>query len=303
MFNGKGNLLFFKRPSSRFQILSDLHLEVGDQYLTYHIPVQAPFLILAGDIGRLQDYDKYLSFIATQCAQFDAVYLVLGNHEFYGISRTEGLAHAQRLEKDAKTLGRLKVLYRTRLDIDPSLSILGCTLQSNIRPENRAVVESRVKDFQRIPNWTVDLHNEEHQRDLDWLRAEIDSISSESELSSKAKHILVISHHAPIKNGSSHPKNERSPWGDAFATDLLGVYKELSKVQCWVFGHTHYTTQWREYGVNLVSNQRGHVLGPGQNGQNVEGSNTRDRWRVLGSRFKQKEEHCFDPRKCITIRM
>ncbi len=118
-FNYKRRLRCLGGSSSKFQVLSDLHLEVGDQYQSFQIPVQAPFLILAGDIGRLQDYDKYLSFITTQCARFRAVYLVLGNHEFYGISRSDGLARAHRLENDEKTLGRLKVFNRTRLDLHP----------------------------------------------------------------------------------------------------------------------------------------------------------------------------------------
>lgn len=303
-FNSKRRLRWPTGSPSKFQVLSDLHLEVGDQYQSFHIPVQAPFLILAGDIGRLQDYDQYLSFIATQCANFHAVYLVLGNHEFYGLSRPDGLARAHRLENEEKTMGRLKVFNRTRLDLHPSLCILGCTLQSHIRPQNRSVVEQRVKDFARIPNWTVELHNEEHQKDLDWLRTQINSIrSSESAHNRRATHIiLVISHHAPIKNGSSHPKNQNSPWADAFATDLIGVHEEMSRVQWWVFGHTHYTTQWREHGVNLVSNQRGYVLlEPGRDDERKTKSKDM-RWCFVGSLLRRKESH-FDPRKCIKIRL
>jgi predicted phosphodiesterase len=301
MLNDKRRRTCLDRSLSKFQVLSDLHLEVGDQYQSFQIPVRAPFLILAGDIGRLQEYDKYLSFIATQCARFDAVYLVLGNHEFYGISRSDGLARAHKLENDESTLGKLKVLNRRRLDLHPSLCILGCTLQSHIRPENRTMVEQRVKDFQRILDWTVELHNEEHQRDLDWLRTEINSINSESEDKRRAKHILVISHHAPIKNGSSHPSNQNSPWADAFATDLIGVQKEMSRVQWWVFGHTHYTTQWREHGINLISNQRGYVLDPARNGRSIEASRSRGKRRLFGPFFKQQGRH-FDPQKCIKIR-
>ncbi|KIW58853.1 hypothetical protein PV05_03346 [Exophiala xenobiotica] len=270
MFNYKRSLGCLGGSLSKFQVLSDLHLEVGDQYLSFHIPVQAPFLILAGDIGRLQDYDKYLSF-----------------------------HHDTMLENEEKTMGRLKVFNRTRLDLHPSLCILGCTLQSYIRPENRTAVEQRVKDFARIPNWTVELHNEEHQKDLDWLRTEINSIRSESEHSRRAKRILVISHHAPIKNGSSHPKNQNNPWADAFATDLIGVHEEMSKVQWWVFGHTHYTTQWRQHGINLISNQRGYVLDPGRNERKIK---SKESWYFVASLFQRKESH-FDPRKCIKIRL
>lgn len=301
MFNWKKRVRRLTGSISKFQVLSDLHLEVGDQYESFHIPVQAPFLILAGDIGRLQDYDKYLFFVTKQCVKFDAVYLVLGNHEFYGITRAEGLARAHRLENDPATLGRLKVLYRRRLDLCPSLCILGCTLQSHISPENRAVMEQRVKDFQRIPNWTVELHNEEHQKDLEWLRTEIRSISSEREHNRRAKQILVISHHAPIRRGSSHPKHENNPWADAFAMDLVGVHQEMSRVQWWIFGHTHYTTQWREHGVTFISNQHGYVLDPGRNGQSMTEVQSKDMRYLVGSLTQRREIH-FDPRKCIEIR-
>ncbi|EGX95922.1 Ser/Thr protein phosphatase [Cordyceps militaris CM01] len=76
---------------SRVQVLSDLHLEIGSQYGSFTFPATAPYLLLAGDVGRLVDYDGYLGFLAAQTARYDAVLLVLGNHEFYQLSE----AHAR----------------------------------------------------------------------------------------------------------------------------------------------------------------------------------------------------------------
>lgn len=33
-----------------------------------------------------------------------------------------------------------------------------------------------------------------------------------------------------------------------------------SEVKSWVFGHTHYSTDFKEGGIRLVSNQRGYAL-------------------------------------------
>jgi len=85
-------------PKPSFQILSDLHLEVGPQYHTFSIPASAPYLILAGDIGRLVDYEHHLSFLSTHIAAFEKVFLVLGNHEFYGLSYAAGIKLARKLE-------------------------------------------------------------------------------------------------------------------------------------------------------------------------------------------------------------
>ncbi len=72
----------------RFQYVSDLHLEVGQQYSSYQIPPCAPYLILAGDISRIvPDYDDLSIFLAIQCQNFEKVLYVLGNHEFYGSPR------------------------------------------------------------------------------------------------------------------------------------------------------------------------------------------------------------------------
>lgn len=46
-----------------FQINSDFHLEVGQQYFSLQVPASAPYLVPAGDIGRLVDYDSYLDFL------------------------------------------------------------------------------------------------------------------------------------------------------------------------------------------------------------------------------------------------
>ena len=283
----------------RLQVMSDLHLEVGNQYQSFQVPVQAPFLLLAGDIGRLQDYENYLSFIATQCDNFDMVCLVLGNHEFYGMSRCDGLALAHKLENEDRTRGRLKVLHRRRLEIGSSLCILGCTLQSHIRPSTRIEVERRVKDFKRIQDWTVDQHNEEHERDLDWLRTNIESIRTESKYTGIRKRVVVVTHHAPVRKGSSRPKDENNALADAFATDLVGVDKQLRRVAWWVFGHTHFTTQRREHGIHLISNQRGYVLNTKWDTSQVNDKNIH---RFIGVWFKRRQ-HNFDVRKCIQIRL
>ncbi|KAK6409418.1 hypothetical protein LTR95_018314, partial [Oleoguttula sp. CCFEE 5521] len=46
--------------------MSDLHLERIDY--KYEIVKAAPILILAGDIGRFCDYERYRDFLAEQCA-------------------------------------------------------------------------------------------------------------------------------------------------------------------------------------------------------------------------------------------
>lgn len=255
--------LFNKSSSPSFQILSDLHLEVGQQYSSFIIPSLAPYLILAGDIGRLIDYDSYLAFLATQTAQFEKVFLVLGNHEFYGLSIVAGLEQARKLERETVLGGKLILLHQKRFDVPNSeATILGCTLWSKVPEDAREAVQMRVKDFEKIDSWTIDDHNAAHECDLTWLHDQ--AMKNQQQNQSKEKgepqrNILVVTHHAPSTQETSSPTNVGNPWSSAFATDLLED-GDWGDVKVWVFGHTHFTTEFEMCGIRVLSNQRGYVL-------------------------------------------
>ncbi|KAL4945756.1 hypothetical protein BDV06DRAFT_8808 [Aspergillus oleicola] len=249
--------------SASFQVLSDLHLEIGQQYSSFKIPVCAKHLVLAGDVGRLVDYDNYRTFLKQQTEQFELVFLVLGNHEFYNDTFVAGLERAQQLEKEPCMNGRLVLLNQRRFDIpESSVTVLGCSLWSQIPDESRDMVRMKIQDFEKIKGWNVDDHNAAHKSDISWLLGEVRPISEENKSrdQSEKRSILVTTHHAPSLKRTSEPKHEKKPWSVAFGTDVLNNLPRSSPVRAWVFGHTHYTTEFRERGVRVVANQRGYVL-------------------------------------------
>ncbi|PYI32911.1 calcineurin-like phosphoesterase [Aspergillus indologenus CBS 114.80] len=251
----------FSPPSSScsFQVLSDLHLEINQQYLSYEIPACADHLILAGDIGRLADYEHYRAFLQRHTDRFQVVLLILGNHEFYNMSFASGLAKARQLEQEPCLHGRLIVLHRNRYDVPGSrVSVLGCTLWSHVPDDARAIVQAKIQDFRKIPGWTVDAHNAAHAADLAWLQTEIQSIRRENRGQPSARSLLVLTHHAPSLNGTSAPQHALNPWRFAFGTEILA--KTSEGVSVWVFGHTHHSTEFKAGSVRVVSNQRGYVL-------------------------------------------
>ncbi|KAH8672125.1 ser/Thr protein phosphatase-like protein superfamily [Tricladium varicosporioides] len=246
-----------------FQIVSDLHLEVGQQYDSFTIPTIAPFLILAGDIGSLADFDAYLSFLCRQTKNFEKVFLVLGNHEFFGLASAAALERARKLESEEVLGGKLVLLHKKRFDIpESSVTILGCTLWSKIDEAARDIVQEKVKDFTKIEGRTVDEHNADHESDLTWLRKQIESIRKENNefaIAEESRRILVITHHAPSMQETARPGQRNNPWSSAFATDLLRL-GEWANVKIWIFGHTHFTTEFEKIGIKVMSNQRGYVL-------------------------------------------
>ncbi|KAF1951786.1 hypothetical protein CC80DRAFT_495925 [Byssothecium circinans] len=284
------------KTSRRLQFMSDLHLEIGQQYMSFDFPTTAPFLVLGGDIGRLVDYDGYLAFLQRQATRYERVFLVLGNHEFYGMSYGEGLERAGQLVCEPALAGKTTLLQQGRYELDlpgARVIILGCVLWSRIAAESAERVAMAVSDFKQIRGWTVDAHNAAHAADLAWLQAEMECIQREkSGERERERVVVVITHHAPLVRGTASPRHDDSPYRSAFATDLLcrhGIGADCNRVKFWVFGHTHWTTDFAAAsGVRLVSNQRGYVF-PG---------NTRP---IDQGPMDLTPKHTFDPGRYIQL--
>lgn len=245
----------FSAPKTPFQILSDLHLSHASQYLTFHLPATAPYLILAGNTGRLIDYPLYLSFLARRCNTHTKVFLVLGALEFSGLSWIAGLQLARALEKEPATRGRLEVLYETVAEVPGSdVVLLGATLWSKVAKRDEDAVRRKAGEFQAdgMTGWSVELHNAEHERDLGWLRDEVGRLGLQGE----KKRIVVVTAFAPDLREVLNPWEVDAPWAAAYGTDLLGG-GEWAAVKMWVCGTTGRSGEFKKGGVVVVSNQRG----------------------------------------------
>lgn len=185
---------FSGKQALPFHVLSDLHLEVDQQYASFEFPVCADYLILAGDVGCLADYDAYLYFLQKQAERFVTVFLVLGNHEFYKESFESGVEKTRRLEKEPCLNGRLVVLHRRRYDApDSNVTILGCTLWSRVSERSSDNVRQKVQDFHQIENWAIDNHNAAHDADSEWLLRELEAIQEENQKTGRARNVTFWS--------------------------------------------------------------------------------------------------------------
>ncbi|KAH7382415.1 ser/Thr protein phosphatase superfamily [Phaeosphaeria sp. MPI-PUGE-AT-0046c] len=267
----------FAGPKTEFQFLSDLHLDHESQYLTFHIPVAARYLILGGNIGRLADYDDYLSFLVRRCNLHEKVYLVLGALEFQGTGWMEGLQLAHKMEQDPVTKGRLEVLYETRSDIPgTNITLLGCTLWSKIPEADTAAVMRKIPEFDEengIKDWDIKQHNSEHKRDYKWLLDELKKAQPTPPKPAGAaapagpatttaappvapREIIIITSFAPDLRDALEPWQVDAPWATAYGTDILAK-GNWTGVRRWLSGTTGRTCELEKNGVTIVSNQRG----------------------------------------------
>lgn len=253
-----------------FQIVSDLHLEtpqIRPTYGDFEIEPRAPHLALLGDIGNVCDERLFL-FLEKQLRQFQIVFFLLGNHEPYGTSFPTARATIKSFENKMKAsrrtsdpgVGEFVFLDQTRYDLTSRHTILGCTLFSEVLPEQIVPVQMFVSDFTNIESWTVDNHCEAHASDLSWLNLQVSSLM----LQEPSRSIIIFTHHSPTTVAeAADPKNESdaNQVRSAFSTDLS---KELCwtcpQVKLWAFGHTHFNCDFEDPQTRkkVYANQKGY---------------------------------------------
>ena len=254
----------------QFQIMSDLHLETPKarpSYDEFEVQPQCPCLALLGDIGKVLD-PRLFSFLDRQLQQFRVVFYLLGNHEPYGTSFPEAKAMLYGFEADVEErrrspnskTGKFVFLDRKRYDCSEELTVLGCTLFSFIRPEQRDSVARFVSDFSNINEWTVESHNAAHQSDLQWLNSQI----SQCARNEPYRSIVVFTHHSPtVLEGANDLRHmqDQTQVQSAFVTDLSNqICWKNPQVKLWIFGHTHFNCDLEDpqTGKRIVANQKGY---------------------------------------------
>ncbi|KAJ5503710.1 hypothetical protein N7463_006584 [Penicillium fimorum] len=159
------------------------------------------------------------------------------------------------------SMGKFVFLDQTRYDVTKDLTVLGCTLFSQISIPQEFTVESRMVDFKDILRWDVDSHNAAHQSDVEWLNTQVSTISKTEPL----RRIVIFTHHSPtVDSRSTDPKHIGSGVSTGFATDLSCEECWTNPaVVAWAFGHTHFNCDFTDAnGKAIISNQKGYRLIP-----------------------------------------
>ncbi|KAE8144284.1 acyl-CoA dehydrogenase mitochondrial precursor [Aspergillus avenaceus] len=248
-----------------FQILSDLHLESPKAYDVFEITPRSPYLALLGDIGNVKD-EGFLTFIEAQLRKFKIVFFLLGNHEPYHSNwstvkaKIKNFSNAVNQRRAQENLGEFVFMDQTRYDVSPDVTVLGCTLYSEISSHQAEHVSFGLNDFYHIDDWTIESHNAAHEADRTWLNGQVSHIAK----SEPHRKVVIFSHHSPtFASDAVDPVHANSPIFSGFATDLKGEpCWENSRVCLWAFGHTHYNCDFIDgkTGRRLVTNQRGYYF-------------------------------------------
>jgi predicted phosphohydrolase len=222
----------------KFQYVSDIHMEHGTEL---NITPQAPYLLLAGDIGYPYD-PHYEAFLAHTAPKFLKVFLIMGNHEYWGYTLDDIHKRCAELET---AISNLVILNNTAFELTPELSIYGTTLWSHI--SNETLVAKHVWDYRKIIDFTPKDASMIHQKARDTFKT----------LASKEpnRKWVILCHHIP-HTSLIHESYNGNPLNEAYASNVEEFC--ATNVLAVVHGHTHKPHITGKYYCNPVGY-------PGQN--------------------------------------
>ena len=238
----------------RIQYASDLHLEFGEnsKWLKENplIPA-ADILVLAGDIGYLGD-ENYRThpFWDWASGNFKQVIVVPGNHELYRFFDVNELYEGWSLE----IRPNVKAYYNPVIPLEAGAELIASTLWAHIPPTEECLTERCVSDFKRIRNGKYRLSARRFNEEYSKCRSFIERSVRES----NAKNLVVLTHHVPSFLLMAD-EFKGSPINGAFTVEL-GNFIADSRINYWIYGHSHRNINKVIGNTQCVSNQLGYVF-------------------------------------------
>lgn len=238
----------------KIQYMSDLHMEFAENssYLqNLEIPVTGDILVLAGDIFNLKNtvtppLDSFWDWASKNYRQ---VILIPGNHEYYlnGDVVSDGLQW-KRMFRDNVGYYQNQVV-----NIDDTDLILS-TMWSNVPSSEEYFVFHGLTDFRQTRfegrHLTIENYNYMHQCCLDFI---VKSVKN-----STAANVVVVTHHLPSFEVVAS-QFRHSNINSAFATEL-GNFISYSRIDAWIYGHSHTNIDIEIGNTKVISNQLGYVF-------------------------------------------
>ena len=241
-------------------ILSDLHLEFGP----YPLRISGECLLLAGDtivanhirnqtsVVRKHIRPNYGQFFKAASENFDRVFLIRGNHEYYyeDYSRVPQL-----MEEYLSQWANITMLENQSVELVPGWRLWGSTLWTDFHHNPLWEIEAmrNMSDFEVI-------HDGKNRftaaRSADICRDSQRQLR-EALSSHPSTRWVVMTHHAPSGQSVS-PRFRGSPLNPAFHSDLDELIHMSPEISYWIHGHMHNPSDYVIGSTRIICNPRGY---------------------------------------------
>lgn len=238
------------------QIISDVHLEFRKKSGPPIIHPIANHLALLGDIGKPFD-SSYHDFIAIQAQNFEHVFVIMGNHEYYNKGNITVDAVLKKARSICSEWNNVHLLERDIFELNDKTTIIGCTLWSPLNEKTAQYLndmnmiyvdkenakgkpKKKLLDVQTYFSW--------HLRDVQWLQSTLKTVKEQN------RQAIVLTHHGPLMDMSGKYR------GNQFNSGFVSNLKHLFEPPAIAFasGHVHSNVDVCVNGVRSVSNALGY---------------------------------------------
>lgn len=243
----------------KVQVISDTHLELPNDDPKDKLKIEGNIICLCGDIG-FPGQRTYQNFIKWCSQNYELVFVVTGNHEYYDKKNTKQTIDTK-LSNFIGTLKNVYLMSEGAVIVKSDLfkyKFVGTTLWTPVSTSpNGEKISKDISDYKRI---TVDAEHRKSSKvsleDVEmWHRQELEFLKKEIYTAYEGEIIptIVLTHHLPSK----HFLTMRSDLDDAYASDIDFLIK--TPVVMWCYGHTHRARCELYNNVLIVSNPFGHI--------------------------------------------
>lgn len=256
----------------KIRLMSDIHLEFGELELG-----GGDILLLAGDIcvadllrpGRTdknaRTYRKVFDkFFYGECAKYEKVYYVAGNHEHYNGVYDDTHDILRNYLKGTN----VTFLHNEIVDLNDDYVLFGATLWTDFADSDwfaTTAAKKNMNDFHIIfkkidfPN---PYNNMGGNRKLTPFDVADDNMETRDILRDKLaaidKKFIVMTHHCPTFK-SIHPRLGTDPLNFAYTnTRLEELILDNPKIKYWCHGHTHDNCDYIVGDCRVLCNPRGY---------------------------------------------
>lgn len=195
-------------------------------------------LVIAGDLTS----DKNLKDVLYEFSyEYEFVFCVLGNHEFYGTEFEEARKMFRSMISELPP--HVDILENGIRRMGEDIKFLGTSLWFKEDPILHLGYKNSINDFKMIKRLEPMVYqiNDDARK---FLEKEVDSNS------------IVITHHAPSFQSIAE-KYRGDPINNFFVNDLDGLIYE-KKPKLWIHGHTHHSFDYNIGDTRVVCNPFGY---------------------------------------------
>lgn len=253
---------------------SDLHLNFGS--LRLDNTKDAEILILAGDVMEADDPKAspvYAEFFEQISQEFNLIFYVPGNHEYWGGNIRNTLLSMTRF-LPANIIMLDNAGYDIHREDGTSVTFFGGTCWTDLgRGNNTSIMYAeRMKDFKYTTYsddksyfWSKDETGQRvrMQREIQfnthyWMEEHKLFLEKASERIHGCNDVVMITHHAP-SSMSVDPMFKNDIFGnDAYASDLSEFILDRPQIKNWIHGHMHCQNLYMIGDCTVRSNPRGY---------------------------------------------